>query len=101
MCCFFGQLSAQDELGIAGSMHSPVNTVLNNPSTIVDSRAFIDINIAGINAYAINTLAYIPGSEFSFSNLKNIKGVSYNRNTAPYSAYADVKGVRTWCGFRC
>jgi len=46
-------LFSQDNLGIAGSTRAPVNTVLNNPSTIVDSRAFIDINLAGISVFAI------------------------------------------------
>ena len=43
------QLSAQDELGIAGSTRAPVNTVYFNPASIADSRTFIDVELSGVN----------------------------------------------------
>jgi hypothetical protein len=59
---------SQDNLGIAGSTRAPINTVWNNPSTIVDSRAFIDFQLAGINAFVKNDLVYLRGGQLSIAN---------------------------------
>lgn len=83
-------LFSQDNLGIAGSTRAPVNTVLNNPSTIVDSRAFIDINLAGLSVFAMNNMAYLDGKTFSFGMFDTLSGVQINRDNAPYNAYADI-----------
>lgn len=81
---------SQDNLGIAGSTRAPANTVLVNPSSIVDSRAFIDINLAGISAFVSNNLVYMPGNRFSFRDLANTGLPEYNRKRAPHRAFADV-----------
>lgn len=81
---------AQDNLGIAGSTHAPVNTMLNNPSTIVDSRAFIDFNLVGLGVFARNNFAYLDGKSFSFSSLAQTEMPLFNRKNAPYNAYADA-----------
>jgi hypothetical protein len=60
--------NAQDNLGIAGSSRAPVNTLLINPSSIVDSRAFIDINLVGLSAFARNNFMYLPAKGFSLTN---------------------------------
>ncbi|MFN8698534.1 MAG: DUF5723 family protein [Flavobacteriales bacterium] len=83
--------SGQDQLGIAGSNYSPVNTIWNNPSTIVDSKAFLDIQLAGAGVFGRNNLAYLPGGSFSFRNPENTPLPSYKRDNAPYLAYADVE----------
>lgn len=80
----------QDNLGIAGSTRAPMNTLLNNPSTIVDSRAFIDINLAGISVFAQNDFAYLNGKSFSPAMFDTMTTVPMNRNKGPYHAYADV-----------
>ncbi len=79
----------QDNLGIAGSTRAPVNTVLNNPSTIVDSRAFIDINLVGISAFAMNNMVYLDGKSFSLGMFDTLSSVSIKRDNAPYNAYLD------------
>jgi hypothetical protein len=81
---------AQDNLGIAGSTRAPANTVLINPSSIVDSRAWLDLNLTGVSLFARNNLAYIPGKSVSFRNPESIPLPSYNRDGAPFQAYADV-----------
>ena len=83
-------LRAQDNLGIAGSTRSPVNTMLNNPSTIVDSRAFIDINLVGASVFARNTLAYLDGKAFSRSMFDTMTTVPLTKRKGPFSVYADV-----------
>lgn len=84
-------VTAQDQLGIAGSTRSPVNTVWNNPSTIVDSRAFLDFNIVGLNLFARNDLAYLEGKTFSFATVDTITNAQYNKGKNKYHAYADVQ----------
>jgi hypothetical protein len=81
---------SQDNLGIAGSTRAPANTVLINPSSIVDSRAFIDINLVGASIFASNNFVYMPGSNFSFRDLANTGLPGYNRKHAPYRAFVDA-----------
>ncbi len=84
------RLLSQDNLGIAGSTRAPANTVLNNPSTIVDSRAFIDINLVGLGVFVRNNLAYLDGKSFSLKSLSQIEAPLYKRENAPYNVYADA-----------
>lgn len=81
---------SQDNLGIAGSTRSPVNTMLINPSTIVDSRAFIDINLAGASIFVRNDFAYLNGKSFSLAMFDTMTTVPMNKGKGPYSVYADV-----------
>lgn len=83
-------LFAQDNLGIAGSTRSPVNTVLNNPSTIVDSRAFIDINLIGASAFVRNDLVFLDGKSFSLAGLSKMSTVPLSTKNGPFAAYGDV-----------
>ncbi len=88
---FVLKVSSQDNLGMAGSSYSPVNTVWNNPATIVDSKAFIDFQLAGLSFFARNDLAYYPGGEFSLSNLNSLPPPSFNENRAPYHGYVSAQ----------
>ena len=83
-------LCGQDNLGIAGSTRAPANTVLINPSSVADSRAFLDFNLVGASVFARNNFVFIPGDQFSIRSLSDVKEVSYNRANAPFGAYADV-----------
>jgi hypothetical protein len=82
---------AQDNLGIAGSTRSPVNTLWNNPSTIVDSRAFIDFQLAGISAFVKNDLVYLRGGELSVANFDTMTTVPLRKQNTPYSAFVDLQ----------
>jgi Family of unknown function (DUF5723) len=77
-------------MGIAGSSRAPVNTMLINPANMVDSRAFVDVNIVAFSVFARNNLAYLNGKSFNFANAKNIQMPEFNRANAPYSVHADV-----------
>jgi len=83
---YFGQ----DMAGVAGSTRSPVNTIFINPSSIVDSRAFIDINIVGFSVFARNNLAYLPGGSLSRTQLEALDGPGIDLSRNNYRAYADV-----------
>lgn len=82
---------AQDNLGIAGSTRAPVNTLWNNPSTIVDSRAFIDFQLAGISAFVKNDLVYLRGGQLSVANFDTMSTVPLRKQNTPYSAFVDVQ----------
>jgi hypothetical protein len=82
---------AQDNLGIAGSTRSPINTVWNNPSTIVDSRAFIDFQLAGLNVFAKNDLVFLRGGQLSVANFDTMTTVPLRKQNTPYSAIIDVQ----------
>lgn len=88
---FAASSPAQDQLGIAGSTYAPVNTVWNNPSSIADSRAFADIQLAGFGVYARNNLVYLPGGSFSFRNLMDIQEPSFRRVRSSYHAFANIQ----------
>ncbi len=60
---------AQEKLGIANSNYSSTNSIFLNPSSSVDSRTFIQMNLIGANAYAYTNQFYLPA--FSVWQLKN------------------------------
>ncbi|MBI1268340.1 MAG: hypothetical protein GC193_13015 [Cryomorphaceae bacterium] len=88
---FSFNLFGQESIGIGISNYAPTNSLLLNPSSIVDSKAFIDIHLVGVSVFARNDYAYFPGS-VSLLNPSSFDGVnpSYNSENAPYSAYVDV-----------
>jgi hypothetical protein len=60
---FFGlsfTAPAQEKLGIANSNYSSTNSIFLNPSSSVDSRTFIQMNLVGANAYLMTNSAYLP-----------------------------------------
>lgn len=85
---------AQDNMGIAGSNYSPVNTVLVNPSSIVDSKAYIDLNLIGFGVFLNNNLAYLPKGGFQFfsaiADPMAIPAVAFKDGRKNYFAAADV-----------
>ncbi len=51
---------AQEKLGITNSNYSSTNSIFLNPSSSVDSRAYKQFNLVGLNFYTMNNLAYVP-----------------------------------------
>ncbi|MFM7725692.1 MAG: DUF5723 family protein, partial [Flavobacteriales bacterium] len=85
------RIAAQDNLGIAGSTRSPVNTLWNNPSTIVDSRAFIDFQLIGFDIFAKNDLVYLKGKELSVANFDTMTTVPLRKQNTAYTAFGDIR----------
>lgn len=63
-----GVFRAQEKLGITNSNYSSTNSIFLNPSSSVDSRAYMQLNLAGLNAYAMTNVGYLPA--FSVWNLR-------------------------------
>lgn len=83
-------LFSQEQAGIAGSTRAPLNTLFSNPSTIVDSRAFIDINLVGADLFVRNNLVFIPSQYTRLSAISNMESPGFNLDRNSYRAYADV-----------
>lgn len=61
-------LFAQEDLGIANSNYAGVNGIRLNPSSMVDSWAYMDIHLVGSSLFADNNYVYLSKDEFSFWN---------------------------------
>ena len=59
---------AQEKLGIANSNYSSTNSIFLNPSSSVDSRTFVQLNLIGANAYLMTNQVYLPA--FSIWQMK-------------------------------
>lgn len=69
---FFSRANAQEMLGIANSNYAGVSGMHLNPSTIVDSRIKIDINLLSGGWSFDNDYLYIPKEKLAFFGFKNI-----------------------------
>ncbi len=87
---FWKNFYSQEQAGIAGSTRAPLNTLFSNPSSIVDSRAFLEVNLIGANVFARNNLVFIPSEFTRISSISQMRepGLSLGRDS--YRAYADV-----------
>lgn len=59
-----GTATAQEKLGHANSNYAGTSGMALNPSSMVDSKAWLDINLVGVDAFAWNNYAYFPKSDF-------------------------------------
>jgi hypothetical protein len=60
--CLVSSVTAQENLGMRNDNYNPVNGQLLNPSNIVDTKPWLDINIVGASAYLRNNFAFYPNS---------------------------------------
>jgi hypothetical protein len=61
-------LFSQDRLGLANSNYMPVTTVMNNPSSIVDSYTWLDINLVGASLFFENNYLYMKGDQLTVAD---------------------------------
>lgn len=82
-------LTAQENIGIANDNYSPVLGRNLNPSAIVDSKTWLDIQLVGVGAYARNNYAYLPSWQpFNFSAAPT---VAYDTTRSRVWGYADAE----------
>jgi hypothetical protein len=82
---------AQEQFGSSFSNYTPTQSVFMNPSSMLDSKTWLDIHIVGAGTYAMNNMVYLRNS----SVLKAIKSdertmqnsIRYNRNRRVNSVY--------------
>lgn len=87
----FNPVCGQESIGVGVSNYAPANSLLLNPSSIVDSKAFIDVHLIGVSAFAFNNLVYFSGDEVSLRDPSSFNGASiYTSDRGPFRAYTDV-----------
>jgi len=59
-----GRAMGQEMLGMVNSNYSGVNGLIINPSSGLNTRYWLDINIAGAGVFARNNHLYIPNEDF-------------------------------------
>ncbi|MFM1931301.1 MAG: hypothetical protein RL226_604 [Bacteroidota bacterium] len=82
---------AQESIGIGISNYSPTNSLYLNPSSIVDSRAFLDIHLVGASVFGMNDVVYLPAG-VRLMQPSSFEGVqpNYDLSRPPFSAYVDA-----------
>ncbi|MCF8424777.1 MAG: DUF5723 family protein [Bacteroidia bacterium] len=58
-------LLSQDKLGYIGSTYAGVSSIYSNPTNLLNSKIFVDINIVGAGLFIENNLVYFPKKKFS------------------------------------
>ncbi len=57
---------AQERLGLANSNYAGTTGMPLNPSSMVDSKAWLDINLVGVDAFVWNNFVYLSKNDFYF-----------------------------------
>lgn len=63
--CIATRLFSQDKLGFVNSKYAGINSVYINPTSLLNSKIFVDVNIVGVSLFAENNLMYFPKKTFS------------------------------------
>ncbi len=69
ICGLCNPVIAQDRLGIIGSNFSGSQGIMINPSSIVNSKLFMDIHILSFDFSVQNNYLYIPKDDYSLGSL--------------------------------
>lgn len=66
VACIVGAttVTAQERVGLANSNYAGTTGMPLNPSSMVDSKAWLDINLVGADAFAWNNFEYFSKSDF-------------------------------------
>lgn len=59
-------VKGQESFGMVQSNYSPTTTMLQNPSSIVDSEVMLDLHVFGMSTFLHSNSAYLPAKDFSF-----------------------------------
>lgn len=83
---------AQERIGAGISNYSPTTSLLLNPSSIVDSKAFLDIHLVGLGVFARNNLVYLPGDQFTLTDPSTYEGLepAFDLDKRQYRAYTNL-----------
>lgn len=88
---FGGTAKAQDRPGIENSNYAGTNGISLNPSSMVDSRLFLDIHFVGVNAQFNNNYVYLPNSRiYDLFNGVQVDELAYKTNNAKKHGFAEA-----------
>jgi hypothetical protein len=76
---------AQEMLGMVNSNYSGINSLMVNPSAMLNSRHWLDINLVGLGVFADNNYAYMPKEDFWIFDLlkRNYELPKYGKYERP------------------
>lgn len=78
---FSNSTQAQERLGLANGNYAGTTGMPLNPSSMVDSKAWLDINLAGVDAFLWNNYAYMSKDNFRFiRDISNPPSPQFNLN---------------------
>ena len=88
-------LQAQENSGLAQSNYIPTNSVFLNPSSIVDSKAYLDVNVLSASTYLYSGPLYLNGNDFKITQIfgggnMNVPEPTYQSGKRENNAYSDV-----------
>jgi hypothetical protein len=83
---------SQEKLGISNSNYSSTNSIFLNPSSSVDARTHVQVNLIGLNVYEMNNAAYLP--KFSlWSAIANNEAMTFKANTYKLKKFVLVSAM--------
>ncbi len=81
-------LVAQENQGAINDNYNPINGQYINPSSIVDAKPWLDINLVGASAFVRNNYAFYPNTTLlNFSSFENEP--NFDNTVGSINGYAD------------
>jgi len=84
-----GAVRTQENFGSLSSNYRPTNSVFINPSSMLDSKTWLDINLVGAGVFGMNNLASLDGTNYSriLRTQTFPEDVEYHQGKRKYHAY--------------
>jgi hypothetical protein len=71
---FIFSVNGQEKIGISNSNYSSTNSIFLNPSSSVDSRTYMQLNLGGGYVFGMNNIGYLPKFGFYDALRRYYKG---------------------------
>lgn len=86
---------AQERFGISNSNYAGLNGVWLNPSSLVDSRVFIDVHFAGVGGFLHNNYVYLPNERVwgLGKRLNETTQLGFRNNSANKNGFLDLMAM--------
>jgi hypothetical protein len=84
-----GTAEAQENYGSLSSNYTPTNSVFINPSSMLDSKTWLDINLVGVGVFGMNNLASLDHTNYGriIRTQTFPEDVEYHQGKKKYHAY--------------
>ncbi len=95
-------IHAQEMLGLINSNYSGSNSVLINPSAILSSKLYADVNIVTANIFADNNFLYIHKEDYNLGLFlkKGAEFPEYGDDNQSFDYYKNIKLKRFYTNLR-
>jgi Family of unknown function (DUF5723) len=98
----FSNVQAQEMLGIVNSNYSGIHGAIINPSSLTNTKYYLDINFISIGISAENNFIYLAKDEYRFSRFlgKNLPFPTHPPNDLPIYDYFNTKLINAFANER-